>query len=317
MTPIHSSYLIFLLLGLIPIIIYYLMRFRSLKVQWGADYVLQRALERLKKNLYWEQLVLITLRVLICVLIVLAFSRMVGKSDDKSISGTEIHRIIILDASYSMLAGDDSAWDRSLTAMNKLVGSWGKGEAWSLIIAGEEPEWVVENYRVGSPEDSLKKLKGLQVGEFSSSIPRALKQSFQRYPNNKMEVYIFADSQAVSWKDSESIEYPSNARVYWMKGKKAEGQNLAIQSVNLSNERCLIAHPNMLEVRLQNYSQDAVQDVEVECLLDGKFFARETASILGGQESVIRFPIVFEKAGSHYVTARIKHDVLGYDNSMS
>ncbi|MCJ8330550.1 MAG: hypothetical protein MJH11_11265, partial [Lentisphaeria bacterium] len=51
--------------------------------------------------------------------------------------------------------------------------------------------------------------------------------------------------------------------------------------------------------------------------LDGKFFARETASIQGGQESVIRFPIVFEKAGSHYVTARIKHDVLSYDNSMS
>ena len=54
----YPSFLWALSLGAIPIIIYYLMRFRSLKVDWGATYVLERALQRLRKKLYLEQLIL-------------------------------------------------------------------------------------------------------------------------------------------------------------------------------------------------------------------------------------------------------------------
>ena len=51
MSFLNSGFLWALPLGAIPIIIYYLMRFRSLKIVWGANYVLERALE--KFNLLW------------------------------------------------------------------------------------------------------------------------------------------------------------------------------------------------------------------------------------------------------------------------
>ena len=60
----HPGMLSWLPLGLIPIIIYYLMRFRSLKIAWGAEYVLMRALERLKKRTRLDQLLLLLVRVL-------------------------------------------------------------------------------------------------------------------------------------------------------------------------------------------------------------------------------------------------------------
>ena len=45
-----------------PVIIYFLMRFRAVAVPWGADYVLERALERLRKKLFLDQVLLMAPR---------------------------------------------------------------------------------------------------------------------------------------------------------------------------------------------------------------------------------------------------------------
>src|SRR5690349_5218584 len=108
-------------LGLIPIVIYYLLRFRSLSVTWGANYVLERALERLKRRLHLDQIILMALRVLACALIVLAFARPVLRRASATVAGSGIHHVLIVDGSYSMLAGAPGhrRWDAALEAMKK------------------------------------------------------------------------------------------------------------------------------------------------------------------------------------------------------
>ena len=53
-----------------PVIIYFLMRFRAVAVPWGADYVLKRALDRLRKKLFLDQILLMALRTLAAAAIV-------------------------------------------------------------------------------------------------------------------------------------------------------------------------------------------------------------------------------------------------------
>jgi len=49
--------------------------YRSLKVVWGANYVLELALARLKKRMYLDQFLLLALRTLAALALVIAFAR--------------------------------------------------------------------------------------------------------------------------------------------------------------------------------------------------------------------------------------------------
>ncbi|MBF0245111.1 MAG: hypothetical protein HQL31_07540, partial [Planctomycetes bacterium] len=55
MNFLNGAFLYALPLGLIPVLIYFLLRYRSLKVTWGATYILERALGRIKKLLFLKQ----------------------------------------------------------------------------------------------------------------------------------------------------------------------------------------------------------------------------------------------------------------------
>ncbi|MBS3763729.1 MAG: BatA domain-containing protein, partial [Planctomycetes bacterium] len=195
--------------ALTPIIIYYLMRYRSLRVFWGANYVLERALERLRKKLYLDQIILIAIRVLVCLLVVFAFARPLSRSVGARISGSGRHHVVIADGSYSMRAGESGStrWDRAKETMKNLVASWGRGEKWSLLLLGHSDsdsnsrrgQWVVEESTVKSREDAIAQIEALEPGETSSSIRRALQSVREKYGDHPLDVYLFADDQASAW----------------------------------------------------------------------------------------------------------------------
>ena len=197
MTFVYPLFLWALLLASIPIIIYYLMRFRSLKVPWGANYVLERALERLRKKLYLDQLILIALRVLAILALVFAFARPLAKGKNE-VSGTGVHRILVVDASYSMLAndGDKSAWDRAKNTMRELVATWSRGERWSLAMVTDELDWVVSDQSIDSTEECFDIIAGLETREASASLAPALENILTQTGGRPTEIYIFADDQA-------------------------------------------------------------------------------------------------------------------------
>jgi hypothetical protein len=91
----HPAVLFGLVLGSIPIIVYYLMRFRSLRLPWGADYILERALARRRQKLYLDQIILLALRALVVMALVTAFARPLGKTLTGD-TGGELLRIVVV-----------------------------------------------------------------------------------------------------------------------------------------------------------------------------------------------------------------------------
>lgn len=307
--------------GLVPIIIYYLMRFRSLKVTWGADYVLQRALERLRKKLYLDQLLLLAARVLAGIFLVLAFARPVSPSKDAIISSSGIHRVILVDTSYSMEAEDQSGsvWQRSREILRQLVSTWGRGETWSLCRVAETPEWVVEDATVTTPAATRARIDRLAPADTSAALAKALEEVAARFAGSRVELYLFTDDQATTWEGVAQATWPGGSPppIYWVCPPLEERANLAVTAVQPGGERPLARHPSRTFVAVRNFGTEPVTDLPVELLLDGTYAGRESISLLPGQAGTVHFDLVPEVAGSHRLTARLGRDVLPRDNEMT
>jgi len=321
MTFIHTSLLYWALpAGLIPIVIYYLMRFRSLKVGWGANYVLEIAIEQMRKKFYWEQVVLLALRAAACILLVLLFARPTSTGDGVTASDTGIHRVIVLDAAYGMLAADPgqpARWDRARQTLRQLIATWGRGERWSLVVLEDPVRWVVEDAAIDRTERALAALDDLAIHETRTPMPRALAEVAERMGEQPMELYIAAGDHAPAWEGIDRFEWPGGEAppTYWIHPPLENRQNLAVTSLALATERIPQGHAVRAFTQLKNFGVDRARDVELEILVDGEHAARERVSLLPGQETTRTLDITFDEPGARHVTARLGPDALDYDNT--
>ncbi|MCG3147024.1 MAG: hypothetical protein PCFJNLEI_00460 [Verrucomicrobiae bacterium] len=299
MNFIHPVLLWALPFALMPVIIYYLMRFRSLTVTWGANYILERALNRLRKKLHRDQIILLTIRTLAAALLVVVFAR--PASSAKTATGNGVQRILLVDGSYSLLAGEPghTRWDRVKETLQQLTASWPRGETWSLCLLTDKPTWIE------SAAD--------QIAPTETALPlaRGLAAVRERFPQGNYELYIFADDQATAWRDVAGLTG------YWINPPVSSRANAGVTSVAFGSDKNLVGHPSRLLVTVRNFSDEPMPAVAVEILVDGVFFSRESVALLPRQERQVAVDVTFDKAGSHAATARLGKDALAYDNALS
>lgn len=299
----------------IPGIIYYLMRFRSLRVDWGATYVLEQAIARLRKQFYWDQLLLIILRTLACLLILLAFVR--PSSGVSAVAGADtIHRIMVFDQSYSMLAedGDGTRWDRAKEIAINVSSEWSRGQLWSLLLLGEETKWPVDGEAFSTAEAAAARITPLKTEETAVTVSRAFELIQEKFPDGNIEIYLFSDDQATTWLGSGDISLPAGTSIYWINPTLTGYRNVAVTKVGVASERILAGHPNTVTIGLRNFSTEPMGDLSVELLVDGSFHGRASTALQPGQSTELPMEVTLESPGSHHLSARISGDALPYDN---
>ncbi len=320
MNFVHPAILWFLPLAAIPVIIYYLLRFRSLKVTWGANYVLERALEQLKRKLRLDQILLMALRIGAIALIVFAFARPTAHQSAATVTGSGVHHVVIFDASYSMAAGqnDQRRIDMAKQVLGELLKTWGRGEIWSLCVLRDEPTWVIDGQPVESIDAAMRQVEQISVVEATAPLGGALEQTLERFSDEPFEVYIFADDQANTWQTAASIDWPGelDVPVYWINPPLASSANVAVTGITPSIERPLAGHPQRVAVQVRSFADRPLEDVGVELLLDGAFLDRRVIALVPGQSVTVDFDVTFDQPASHYLTAQIATDALDYDNRM-
>jgi hypothetical protein len=321
----------------VPVIIYYLMRFRSLEEPWGANYVLERALERLRKSLYLEEVLLIALRCLACGLLVVAFARPLWTAGGAGLRGGDRHHVVILDASYSMRAdagqgggtdGEHDRWSRATRVVSNLVENWGRGAKWSLLVMGELPgesdgrsrnlRWVVEGKAIGSAENAVQTVAEIRPGESDASLPDALESVSARFGEDQLDLYILSDDQATTWRGVEDGQWPglSTTPMYRINLAGADRDNVAVTAVEPASRIALSCQQIPLFVSVRNFGPRRVRDRRLRILCDGKFREEATVSLLPGQEADVMVSVTFEEPGSHRVLARLDRDRLAFDDSL-
>jgi hypothetical protein len=254
---------------------------------------------------------------------VAAFARPVSRLAGRRVTGTGVHRILLVDTSYSLGAASDSgatAWEQARRMMDALVRTWGRGERWSLYILDDQPRWLVDDQPVETAEQTAATVAGLQLSESSARLAPALETVLARAAGQPAEIYVVADGQALTWKDVDRVALPVSSeplRLFWLRPGVAKTGNLAVEQVLVSQERPLVGHPCRVFAHVRNYGADAAQDVEVEFLVDGAFFGKERISLLAGQDAWTWSDVYFNDPGPHAVTARLQDRALAFDNRFS
>jgi hypothetical protein len=321
MSFVYPGLLFGLLLGAIPVIVYYLMRFRSSRVPWGADYILERALARRKKKLYWDQIILLALRALVVMALVMAFARPQSRQGQSVATDGAVLRILLVDGSYSMLAGKSpqTVRETAFEAMRTLVSRWGRGEKWSLYALDSQPRWVVDGADVIDAEHSRAILDTLKVDETAVSLAAGLKAVLDHGAGQRREIYLFTDDQATAWEgvDKVAAAKDDKTRLFWIHPPLAERRNLAVTKLEVGHERVLCGFAFSVYAQVRNFSTEAVRDAELTFLVDGVLTGAKRVSLPPGQTARMPMDIRLDEAGPHLITARLGDDVLNVDNAMS
>jgi len=312
-----AAILWYLPLALLPVAIYYWMRVHPATFQWGASYVLDRALRKLKRKVINEHVILLILRVLVALMLILAFARLVfAPKETVQIVRSGRHRVIVLDASYSMLAGDtgQTRWDVARQALEQLMDTWGRGESWSLYVMDDDPGWLVEYAVAGKDRAAVDSLQTLAPCESPASLARAFRAVRDRFDLQKVELFLCTDDQALTWQDAaDVVAAPAPQRTYWLNPEISSHANTAVTRVQAAGDRCLRGHPTRVFVGVKHFAETQ-QDVEVEFLQDGEVVDRKTVLLQPGLEEDIAFDARFAAPGPHWAAARLRPDILRYDD---
>jgi hypothetical protein len=321
MTFLQPELLWVLPFALAPIVIYYLMRYRSLRVTWGSNYILERALARFQKKVYLEQLLLLVLRTLVAIAIVLAFARPASKQKSAGTANAGIHHIMLVDASASMQAGESgqTRWDRAIEVMTRYSASWGRGERWSVCVVGAKPVWQVDGETQMDPARTKAILSGLTPGQGAVSWAQTLPLIRDKLSAPGVELLVVSDDQALTWAGLEKAVTPGPGSLsgYWVNTARADYENSAVMQARFGSSLAVVGQPCRLYVDLRHFGTEPVEGMPLEILRDGASYARETVALLPNQSRTLPVDVIFDEPGSHFVTVRLGKDMLAVDNSAS
>ena len=213
-----------MLLGLVaasaPIILHLLRKRTAERVLWGAWMFLKESMQRKRRKLMIEDIILLVLRTLVIVFAVFAFARPFlpelhlfgSKGMDKDV-------VIVLDTSASMRLPDATGRlgiARALEEARELVKLSPKGTAFGVVLGDRQPT-ILTASPISSKREVLDLLEKIEAGEDTMDAPRTLAAAGQVLAagnNPAKEVIVFGDGQAYGWRPDDAAEWGRVERLF-------------------------------------------------------------------------------------------------------
>jgi hypothetical protein len=332
----HAAMLFGLITVIIPPIIHFLSRRRYDVVDWAAMQFL-RSGERRRQRIFFEDLLLMLLRMALIGLFVLMLAGPFVRSSMLSRWSGTGHRdiVIILDGSYSMGFRHDgqSAQDRARQWLGQFLAQLRPGDSVAFLLAKRQTVPIV-GYLTTDLERVRTALENLPVPSGNVDWPLAIQKARQLLSEGqraRREIVVISDGQHYGWADDATL-------LRWellARSEMASSQKPRVWVVNVDPHRPADA-PNMSLQPIRTNRPVAVVNREVtfRSALDrrGKGGAvmpgRVRVEIDGRPAGEIRFPdgaedreVVpislthrFATPGSHLVTFILDDDALPGDN---
>jgi uncharacterized membrane protein len=224
--------------GMIPILVHLINRRRYRRVPWAAMVFLLAANRRTAKRVWFEQVLLMAVRIALVVLLGWALARPYLPANALvPIRSSRVHRILVLDDSLSMNAAvseGPTRFDITKAYADQLLSSFPQGDPISLVTMAAPAEAPVGHaaydrrfvrerlaglgptQRAGDPVGALEKCRG--VVQDSET------------PEGNRAVYLLSDFAAVDWNEGEDgADAPALAalrRLAEELGRSTNGLNL-------------------------------------------------------------------------------------------
>lgn len=317
-------------LGAIPIVIHLLSRRAYRETDWAAMRFLLEAARKNSRRMRLEQLILLAVRTLILLLAALAFAEpLVEAVSPQARPRTLLHRVIVIDASFSMGARTDGGtrFDRAKSVARQIVADSQAGDAISVLrIASHTPPAVIREPAFDT-EIVQPEIDRLQVTDEPGELIPTLAEASEiladpRAPQAK-EIIFLSDFQRVTWGD-EALAKSEVPALFRKLGDKAKivligvgdgrTDNTAITSLTSADPIVLPDRPARLRAAVRNFGPAPLPGVRCELYADNYLVAFKAIDLPAREETVIEFPYEFRRSGEHAVEVRLPADRLTADN---
>lgn len=324
-----------LLLGLglaaVPIIIHLLFRRPYREVHWAATRFLLAAAKKHSKRLRLEQLLLLLVRVAVLVLVALALARPYFGSPPAAV-GPEPprHRIIVLDASYSMghESGGRSSFDLAKEAISDITDAARPGDAFHVVRMSDVGSRVVISRPAYQASQVAETIDELQLS-FGSADPLATLREvlplLKHAPElRRKEVLIFSDFQRADWHPAGQRtaqlrdvldEIGRKATIRLFDAGRVPATNSAVVSLRVEGSLIKTGSPTRFTGVIRSDGEVAAGREKVELRIDGRTIATESVELRPDENATVAFSHVFADAGPHGVEVRLPADALAADDA--
>jgi hypothetical protein len=311
----------------IPVVIHLWSRHRYRQIPWAAMDFLLAALKANRRRLLLEEWLLLLLRVLIVVVLALAAARpFLGKSRAPAGEPEAVHRLVLLDASFSMQASREgrSCFERAEEQLRRLVSFCRTQDRLTVGVMTDTVRWL--NPEPLPPSKTiLQQLPELKPTDSTSELLPTLQQVAIRlrdfrehYPSlSVQEVWIFSDLQASTWEPEGELRETQirealaailqEASVRVVDVGLGDSQNLAITDLRANRGPVVAGDTVELTATIKSFGGVNPRNLQGIVRLNGHVVARRSLSVLPNSEVLLRLSHRFLTAGEHVIEVTLEN----------
>jgi hypothetical protein len=323
MTFLNPAVLIGLLAASIPVIIH-LLNLRKLK---RIDFSTLTFLKELQKNkirkIKIKQWLLLALRVMIILMLVLAFARpaLRGTTIGGVASSAKTTAVFILDDTFSMsvIGSRGSYLNHAKETIKQLLSELQEGDEAALILVSEPDKEVNTTSNIA---ELRKRVDDVDISYTSGYIHDAVAKGAQLITASKnfnKEIYLLSDLQenriAAQQNLSDFSEvFNENVKLYSLNFSGKQVYNIAITEFKLQTRIFEKDKPVMFDLTLTNYSNEDVDDAVVSLFMNGERSSQRSVDLQAGKAVTINMEAILKETGYIEFASELEDDEVLQDN---
>ncbi len=319
-----QSYFLFALAAVsLPFLIHLLNKRKSKRIRFSTLVFLKQLQQKKMRRLKLRQLLLLLLRALIIGMFVLAFSRPTMKSQSFLLGQANVRTAaaIVLDNSMSMQwEGPRGAlYDLGVGGAQQILDQLKQGDQIGLFLSCSISEYSTP--QIFESSETVAQILSAssatnQYGNLTETVSQAIDQLEKSIFPNK-ELYIISDFQKTSWQDflkNEKLDPESQIRTFLLDVGKNRSKNYAVKEVRLKNQIIEKGKTVTIAAKINNYSENDINDLMVHAFLLDKRVGQNSLSIEEGKNKDIDFNLLIKQSGFVSGVIELEDDPLMLDN---
>ena len=324
MTFLNPAVLFGLLAASIPVLIH-LFNLRKLKkIEFSTLAFLKELQKNRIRKIKLKQWLLLALRVLIILLLVLAFARptLEGVAIGGTTSAAKTTAVFILDDTFSMSVVDakGSYFNQAKESIKKLMKNLQDGdEAALILVSGKNKGDTKPSTNL---TDFVKKVNSTEPAYSSGYLHNAIVKAAEILAESKnfnKEIYIFSDFQKSKISKEGSLSDLSKlldekTKVYSFDYSGKEIYNIGIDDIKVETQIFEKNKPVVFNVTVTNYSSTRVNNLVVSLFVNDERTAQQSVSLQPGASSVLTMESLLKRSGYNNVFVEIEDDEIMQDN---
>lgn len=343
----------FTALAAIPIIIHLINRHRYQRVPWAAMTFLLAAMQKNRRRMQMENLILLLLRILAILLFVLGMMRPLLDTAVPVANTASLSELYVVDRSYSMgyRDGSRSVLFRAREDIKRRLKALGSRDRVGLVFGGGFPEVIYNDAQFVTDEKREEMLERIEEFdllyepmEVAATLQRVaewVELQRSRGGEGGWQIHFYTDLQRKDWlagdpdrgTDAASggdvrARLFADTAVSSALSRLEEAQahlvihpvgaekprNATVTELSCTKPLLSVDLPTSFQVSVANHSGENLAGLEVELSIDGQVQGSKQISLDPGETKKPSFPYVFREAGWVRVTARVRTDGLEEDN---